>query len=119
MIVGRQRVALIVVQAVAVGGHAGHEDVARQAVAAGAHGGLHLRGRGAALPVVDIVVDHVEAAAVQGLLDGLGIVAVRHQVLDAARQSMRRLAVHDRHIMAGVAQLLDQLPADEQGTADD
>ena len=34
MIIGRQRVTLVVIQAVAVGGHARHEDVAPQPVAA-------------------------------------------------------------------------------------
>src|ERR1035441_935779 len=42
MIVGRQRIALLVIQAVAVGGHARHEDVAGNAVPAGTYGGLHL-----------------------------------------------------------------------------
>ena len=85
----------------------------------GAHGGLHLGRGGASLPIVDVVVHYVEAPAGQGLLDGRGIVPVRHQVFHAAGQAMFRFAVHHSHIMAGVAQLFDQLPADERGTADD
>ncbi len=119
VVVRRQCVAFIVVQAVAVGRHAGHEDIARYAVAAGPHGGLHLRRGGAALPIVDVVVNHVEAPLVQRLLDRFGVVAVRHQILDAPRQTVLRLAVHYGYIVAGIAQFLYELPANERGTADD
>ena len=113
VVVRRQRVAFIMIQAVAVRRHAGHENIARQAVATGPHGGLHLRRRGAALPIVDVVVDYIEAPPVQRLLHRCSIVTVRHQVLHASRQTVLRLAVQHGHIMAGVAQLLHELPADE------
>jgi len=80
VIVRGQRVAFIVIQAVAIRRHAGHENIARNAVATRLHGGLHLCRGGAALPIVDIVVDHVEAPPIQGLLDSVGIVAIRHQM---------------------------------------
>jgi hypothetical protein len=40
-------------------------------------------------------------------------------ILHAPRQPVRRFAVHYGYIMTGVAQLLHELPADEQRTADD
>ena len=57
---GASGVALVVIQAVAIGGDAGHENVPRQAVAAGPRGRLHLRRGGPALPVVDVVVNDLE-----------------------------------------------------------
>ena len=62
MIVRRQRIALVMVQPVAIGADARHEDVTMQIVAAGPRRGFHLRGRGAVLPVVHIVVNDVEAS---------------------------------------------------------
>ena len=119
MVVGGERVALLVVQAVAIGGDAGHEDVAADAVAAGADGGLHLGGRGAALPIVGIVENHLEAAAGQGFPQRIGVVPIRHEVLHAAAEVVLRLAVQNRHIVAALHQLLHQQPADEESSTDD
>ncbi len=66
MIVGRQRVAFVVVQPVAVRRHAGHEDVALQAIARGARGGFNVGRRGAALPIVGVIEDHLEPAIAEG-----------------------------------------------------
>ena len=108
MIVRRQRIAFVVIQAVAIGGHARHEDVAHQAVARGLHRGFHLRRRGAALPVVDVVEDDLEAAACERLPHLVRIVAVRHQILHAPAQVVLGLAVQDGDIMAGLHQFLNQ-----------
>src|ERR1035437_3909718 len=62
VVIRRQRIAFLMVQSVAVGGHAGNKDVAAQTVATGAHRRLHLFRRGAALPVVNIVEYHIETA---------------------------------------------------------
>ena len=88
-------------------------------VADRAHRGLHLLRRGAALPVVDVVEDHFEAAGGQGLAHGVGVVAVRHDVLDPPAEVVLGLAVQDRDFVAALHQLLHQLAADEQGPPDD
>ena len=67
MIVRRQRIAFVMIQSVAIRGHAGHENVARQRSPASLRRGFDLRRRGAALPVVDVVEDDFEAAAFERL----------------------------------------------------
>ena len=106
MVVRRQRVAFVVIQAVAIGRHARHEDVALQAVAAGPHGGLHLRGGGAALPVVDVVEDHLEAPAITAAL-AAGVASLRSATRFSTRlaEVVLRLAVQNGDVMAGLQQL--------------
>src|SRR5437870_4349010 len=82
MIVGRQRIAVVMVQSVAIRGHAGHEYVSRKAVSRRHHHGLrrsfHLGRGSAARPVVHVVEDHLEAGEVKRLPHRFGVVAVRH-----------------------------------------
>ncbi len=118
MVVRRQRVAFVMVQSVAVGGHARHENVALQVGAAGARGGFHVGRRGAALPVVDVVEDDVEFLPGQRALHRFGIVAVRHDAGDFLAQIVPRPAVQNGDFVAGLQQFLHQRPADEQRSSD-
>src|SRR5579872_474325 len=117
MIVGRQGIALMMIQAIAIRRHARHEDIAMQASVDGARGGLHLRGGGAALPVVDIVVDNLEAAARQRFFQRLGIVAVGDNVADLATQLVLGLPMQDRYFMSRLEQFRDKMPSDKKRTA--
>ena len=119
MVIGRQRIAFLVIQAVAIGRHAGHENVAAEAVAAGPHGGFHLLGGGAALPIVNVVENHVETARGQSFAHGRGIVAVGLDVVHPASEIVLGLAVQNGDIVAALHQLFDQSAADEEGSADD
>ena len=118
MIVRRQRVAFVMIQSIAIGGHTGHEDIALQIVAAGARRGFHLGGGGAALPIVDVVVDDIEILAGQSALQSFRIIAVGHDVADLFSQIVARLPVQNGNFVPGVQQFLHQRPADEQRSAD-
>src|ERR1035438_4623798 len=118
MVVGRQRIALLVIQAVAVGGDARHEDVAGNAVPAGTYGGLHLGRRGAAFKIVNIVEYHVETTARQDFVQRFGVVAIGHQVLDPASEVVLRFAVQDGDVVAFLKQLLHQQFPDEESSSD-
>ena len=76
VILSRQSVAFLMIQAVAVGGNARHINIAGQVVAACLDRGLNLGGRGAAIPVIDVVEDDVKLPARQGRAHGGPIVAV-------------------------------------------
>src|SRR6516225_7597834 len=120
MVVRRQRVTFLVIQPVAVSRYAGHEDITREPVSAqGSHGGFYLGGGGAALPVVDVIVYGVEAAAGQGLADRFGVIPVSRQVVHAPAEVVLRLTMQDRHIVAGLYQFFHQGPPDEQGSPND
>ena len=108
----------MVIQAVSVCCHAGHEDVAVQPIGAGARGRLHLSGRGAAFPVVHVVEDDVESGPGQNAADLVDIVAVSHQVPDPLAQVVRRLAVQHPDFMAALEQFGHQRSSDEQRAAD-
>src|ERR1035438_6130810 len=78
MIVRRQRVTLVVIQAIAVGSYARHKYVALEIIPASARRRLHLDSGSAAFPVVNVIVDHVELPAGQRAFQSLGVVAVGH-----------------------------------------
>jgi len=118
MIIRRQCVALVMVQPIAIGSHARHKNITMEIVAAGARRGFHLPGRGAVLPVVHVVVYHVEVLARERALHRLWIIAVRHDISDAFTQLVARLAVQQRHVVPGVQQLLDKRLADERSATD-
>jgi len=83
----------MVIQAVSVCCHAGHEDVAVQPIGAGARGRLHLSGRGAAFPVVHVVEDDVESGP--GRTRRIWSTSLRSATRwpDPLAQVVRRLAV--------------------------
>jgi hypothetical protein len=118
VVIGRQRVAFLVVQAVAVGAHAGNEDIAGQAVTEKPHGGLDLLGGGAAFPVVHVVEDDVEAARGKGFVHGVGIVAVGQDVVHPPAEIMFRLAMQHGNFVLPLQQLFHQRPPDEEGSTD-
>jgi len=60
----------------------------------------------------------IEPAASQSLAQGLGIIAIRHQVFDPPAEIVFRLAVQHRHFMAVLYELLHQETANEEGPAD-
>src|ERR1700693_3216711 len=91
VIVRGKRVALVMIQAVAIGGYARHENVAVQIVAAGTRGSFYLSRRGAALPVVHVVIDDIEGFAGQRLLDSVGIVLVDRNARDFLAAVVTRL----------------------------
>ena len=103
---------------VAIGAHARHKNITMQIGSAGARRGFHLRGGGAVLPVVHVVVDHIEALAGQRALDGVRIVAVGHDIADAFSQFVARLAMQHRDFVTSVREFLHQRLADEQSAAD-
>ena len=117
-VVGRQGVAFVVVQAVAVGRDARHKDVAVERAVDGADRAFHLRRGGAALPIVNVVEDHLEALAGERGLHGLGIVAVGGEILNPAAQVVLGLAVQDGHGVAGFEQLGHKVAADELRSSD-
>ena len=104
MIVGRQRIALVVVQTVAVGRHARHVDVALQPVAARFGGRFHLRSGRAAMPVVDVVVHDVEPLAGQRCLQCRSVIAVGNDLFDPLAQVVPGLAMQDRDLVLGFQQ---------------
>ena len=69
------------------------------------------------LPVIHVIVDHVEALARQRPLHRLRIVAVRDNIPDLFPQFVARLAMQNGDVVAGVKQLLHQRLADEQSAA--
>ena len=67
----------MVIQSVAIRRHTRHEDTSLQTWSGDGFGGLFdLNGRGAALPIVDVIIDELEFAAVQSLLQRLGVVSI-------------------------------------------
>ncbi len=100
VILGGERILLVMVQPVAIRGDARHEDVSRQTVAAGVNGAFHLRCRSAALPVVDIVEYDIEAMAAKCALHRRDIVAVGLQILDALAKIVLTFAMKNRDIVA-------------------
>ena len=118
MVLGSQRIALLVVQSVAIGRYARHENVALQAEADGADRGFHLRGRGAALPIVGVIENDLETAAVERLAKRGCVVAVGHQIFDAAAEVVLGLAMQYRDFVTRLQQRFHQRTADEQSAAD-
>ena len=96
MIVRRQRIAFMVIQPVAIGGDTGHENIAMQIVPADARRAFHLRGRGATLPIVDVVEHYIEIFARQSALQRFRIVAVGGDVADFFAEIVPRLAMQHR-----------------------
>ena len=119
MVVGREGIGFMMVQAIAIGGDARHEDIAAEAVAGGAHGGFDMVRGGAALPVVDIVENDFEAMGRNRLGDGLHIVAVTDDVGHLLAVLVGALPVHDGDIMPGFHQGLHQRLTDELSSTDD
>ena len=117
-VVGGQGVALVVIQAVAVGGDAGHEDVAANVAAKLLAERVDDGGGGAALPVVGVVEKGVEVLAGQGALHLLRVVAIGLQVLHLLAELVGRLAVQDGHLMLLLDELGDEVPSDESRAAD-
>jgi hypothetical protein len=99
--------------------HAGGEDVAAQSVRRRRRGGAHLLARGTALPVVDVVVDDVEAASVERRVHRRDVVAIADDLVDARAVRRSTSTVHDDHIVATLEELVDERAADEEGPADD
>ena len=118
MIVRSQGLAFVVVQTIAIRGHAGHENIAFKIVAEGERGAFHVGCRGALLPIVDVVENGFEAARADSAPDRHGIVPVRDQVLDSFGKWVLASAVENGHRMASLQQLLDEQTADEQGSSD-
>ncbi len=117
-VVRRQRVAFVMIQAVAVRGHARHENVTMEIAAARAHGAFDVAGGGPALPVVDVVENDIEFLPGQRGLHGLPVVAVGDQILYAAAQVMTRTAMQHRDGMLLLQQFGHQHPADEPSPSD-
>jgi len=119
VVVRRQSVVFVMIQAVAISGHARHEDVADQAIPAGASRAFHLRGRSAALPIVNIVEDHVKAAAIDGFANLLRVVSIAHQAFDALAEIVLRRSVKDGDGVSLLQQFGDKPLADEKRPAND
>ncbi len=101
MIVRGQCVALVMVQSVAISTDAGHEDVTVQIAAAGPRGCFHVRGRGAMLPIVHVVVNDVELLAGQRALQRLRVIPVDLDIGNFLSQIVTVLAMQDADFMAG------------------
>ena len=119
-IVGRERIAFVMIQAIAVSRDAGHENVAMQVIAGGgAHGRFDMGRGGAAIPIIDVVENDFE------VLDPASadfiereIVAIRHDVLHPPAQVMLRAAMQNRNGMSRFEEFGDQRPADEPRSSD-
>src|ERR1017187_7448394 len=119
VIIGRQRVAFLVVESVAVGGHAGHEDVPAHPVAEQAHGSFHLGRGGAVFPIVRVVEHHLEPPPPQGFPHGIRVIAIRHDVLHPPAEIVLRLAVQDRNFVPSLDQLIHEQAANKESPAND
>ncbi len=117
-IVRRQRVAFVMIQAIAISGDARHENVAMQFVADGAHRAFDVRGGSAALPIVDVVEHYVEILARQRRFHGLFVVAVGHDIFHAPTQVVLGLAMQNRDGMVLLQQLGHHHAADELRSPD-
>jgi hypothetical protein len=118
--VGGEGVLFAVVESVAIGGDGGHEDVALEGVGgAGFGGGDDLVGSGAALPIVGIIEDDLEAAGGEDVADGLGVVTVGDEVFDAAAEVVAGFTVEVGDLVTGFEKGFDEGTPDEEGAPDD
>ena len=118
-IVGRKRVSLVMVQAVAVSRDARNENVALEIAGERPNGALDVRRGGAAFPIVDMIENDVEVFPGECRFHRLRIVAIRDDVADAASQAVLRLAMENGNLVAGLQKLGDQRPSDELRSPDD
>ena len=117
MIVRRQRVTLVMIQAIAVGSYARHKYVALEIIPASARRRLHLDSGSAAFPVVNVIVDHVELPAGQRAFQSLGVVAVGYDAGHFLPQIVPGPPVQNRNFVTSLQQLLHQSPANKKCSA--
>ena len=119
MVIGRQRVTLVMIQPIAIGGHAGDINVAMQPVAGKqTRGSFHLCRGSAALPVVNVVEHGVETASGERGFEGGDVVAISLQIGHAAPEIVLRPPMQNSDAMPGLEQFVHQQPADEQRPPD-
>ena len=106
------------VQAVAIGGDARHEDIAGEIAGNVFRGGFHLLRGGAAFPVVSEVVDRVEAHAGESVADGRGVVPVAHCIAHAAAKRLFCFPVEDGDFVIGGEEPLHQKFSNKQRSTD-
>ena len=114
----RQRIALMVVQAVAVSRHARHKDVALQVETDGSYGRFHLSCGGSTRPVIYVVEHHVESPPGDGFANRCGVVAVGLEVGHPFAEIMAWLAMQDRNFVARLQERGHQRTANEKRAAD-
>lgn len=117
VIIWGERVGFVMVEPVAIGGDAGHEDVLREVAFHRFDSVLDLSGGGAAFPVVDVIENDVELFAGENLLDLFRIVAVGDDIADLLLERMGLLAVQDGDIVLLLEQSLYQQAANKLGSA--
>ena len=113
MVVGRQCVALMMVQAVAVRSDTRHENVPAHVTFKKLGGRFNLCAGAAPLPIVGVVVHGVIPCAANRLLDARRVIPVGHQVAHALAEGVFRPAVHHGNLVVLAQQFRNQQAADE------
>ncbi len=109
MIIRGQGIAFVMVQAVAVGSDTGHEDITPGAAGEHLGRGFNDGGGGAALPVVDEVIDDVEGPGAEDGLNLPHVIPVGLEILDLFAEVVIRPPVQDGDFVAAFSKSSDKV----------